>query len=627
MNSFAYPTGFPNGASFSGTYENVQNYQTIIIDYHTNSTDILTVHYSNDTISDYYTTNYTISNQQLQFVLNPSYTFFKLSATGTGTAARYCKCRYYTEISGNSSNTIVNTTLEGTNPNNVIVPIAASSQNSLCVEINGSNSAFGDILTTSMTQVFSNTFIYGLNTNLVTTVNQGGATSVSNNILSCSTTTNGNISTVRSRQYVKYAPGIGVAIRFAAIFSDPTIKNTSIMGLGTPECGVFFGTYGNGAHNKFSTIVISNAKKQIVTMNVTKGSTNAVALTVILGGISYYPINIITCATSQDIAYNIAKADYSGTSPGWTASSSGTVITFVCIETGPQTGTYDIALNTTPGAWVNQITTLQLGTVGTNTIITQDSWNIDKMDGNGPSGMILDPTQGNVYWIKYQYLGFGQITFGVEDSNTGKLIPVNAIKYTNSNTAVSLSNPSMPFMMSSINTSNIQNIIQCASYAAFIEGNPGLSPIIQNYQYNASFSGTKPIFSLRVVQVFNLPSTTGNSLVNQATISPLSINVSNNTTMPLILTIIENCTLDTAIFIKIPNLSVVEYDTTATTIKTQGITRLSICVAAGTNQIVNLTEYNIICEPGSILSVQGTMNNAADINNIAAIAIQWAENQ
>ena len=625
MNNFAYPTGFPNEASFSGSYENVQNYQTIIIDYHTNSTDILTVHYSNDTISDYYTTNYTISNQQLQFVLNPSYTFFKLTATGTGTAARYCKCRYYTEISGNSSNTIVNTTLEGTNPNNVIVPIAASSQNSLCVEINGSNSAFGDILTTSMTQVFSNTFIYGLNTNLVTTINQGGVIGVSNNILSCSTTTNGNVSIVRSRQYVKYTPGIGVATRFAAIFSDPTIQNTSIIGLGTPECGVFFGTYGDGEHNKFSTIVISNAKKQIVTMNVTKSDTVAVTLTVILDGISY-SINIIACTTPQDIAYNIAKANYTGTSPGWTASSSGAVITFVCIETGPKTGTYDIVLNTTIGEWVNQITTLQLGIVGTNTIITQDAWNIDKMDGSGPSGMILDPTKGNVYWIKYQYLGFGQITFGVEDSNTGKLIPVNAIKYTNSNTVVSLSNPSMPFMMSSVNTGNTQNSIQCASYAAFIEGNPGLSSIIQNYQCSASFSGTKPIFSLRVKQVFNLPNTTGNSLVNQATISPLSINVSNNTTMPLIITIIENCTLDTATFIEVSNLSVVEYDTTATEIKSQGITRLTICVAAGTNQIVNLTEYNIICEPGSILSVQGTMT-AADNTNIVAVAIQWAENQ
>ena len=81
MNNFAYPTGFPNEASFSGSYENVQNYQTIIIDYHTNSTDILTVHYSNDTISDYYTTNYTISNQQLQFVLNPSYTFTGTTVT------------------------------------------------------------------------------------------------------------------------------------------------------------------------------------------------------------------------------------------------------------------------------------------------------------------------------------------------------------------------------------------------------------------------------------------------------------------------------------------------------------------------------------------------------------------
>ena len=51
MNDFKFPNSFPNGISFAGSYENVQNYKTILINYHSTSIDTLTISYSDDSIS------------------------------------------------------------------------------------------------------------------------------------------------------------------------------------------------------------------------------------------------------------------------------------------------------------------------------------------------------------------------------------------------------------------------------------------------------------------------------------------------------------------------------------------------------------------------------------------------
>lgn len=52
------------------------------------------------------------------------------------------------------------------------------------------------------------------------------------------------------------------------------------------------------------------------------------------------------------------------------------------------------------------------GTVSEN-LITQANWSVDKLDGTGPSGMEIDLTKDNVYWIDMQWLGAGRIRFGV----------------------------------------------------------------------------------------------------------------------------------------------------------------------------------------------------------------------
>lgn len=45
-------------------------------------------------------------------------------------------------------------------------------------------------------------------------------------------------------------------------------------------------------------------------------------------------------------------------------------------------------------------------------VISQSSWNTDKLDGTGNSGKTLDLTDDNIYWLDVQWLGAGRVRFG-----------------------------------------------------------------------------------------------------------------------------------------------------------------------------------------------------------------------
>lgn len=54
--------------------------------------------------------------------------------------------------------------------------------------------------------------------------------------------------------------------------------------------------------------------------------------------------------------------------------------------------------------------------------ITKASWNGDKLDGAGLSGMTLDLTKINLYWIDYQWLGAGRVRFGVYAPDGSRIV-------------------------------------------------------------------------------------------------------------------------------------------------------------------------------------------------------------
>lgn len=77
-----------------------------------------------------------------------------------------------------------------------------------------------------------------------------------------------------------------------------------------------------------------------------------------------------------------------------------------------------------------------------DTVVRQSAWNIDKMDGSGPSGVTLDPTKTQILAIDLEWLGVGRVRFGfVVDGN---IFHVHEMNHANVLAVVYMSTPNLP---------------------------------------------------------------------------------------------------------------------------------------------------------------------------------------
>ena len=102
--------------------------------------------------------------------------------------------------------------------------------------------------------------------------------------------------------------------------------------------------------------------------------------------------------------------------------------------------------------------------------IPQTSWNVDKMDGTGPSGMTLDVTKGNQYQISYGD-GFGCVNFSIENASTGDYVLVHILHVANMRTTPSTYNSTFPLRAEVSNGGGTADLtLSVASMSGFIEG-------------------------------------------------------------------------------------------------------------------------------------------------------------
>jgi hypothetical protein len=238
-----------------------------------------------------------------------------------------------------------------------------------------------------------------------------------------------------------------------------------------------------------------------------------------------------------------------------------------------------------------------------DTWVAQTNWNMDKLDGSAGTSFTLDPTKGNIYKIQFQWLGFGCINFFVENPNTGAFVQVHQIRYPNANTAVSLSNPSLPITSQVINTSNTTNIsIKNGSFSAYIEGP------VKNINLRNCTGNTKSLTTLlNIVSIKN--KTTFVSKTNMVTMIIDSITIFNGglATDDGLFSLYINATLGgSPSYTDIStNTSVASFDIAGTTI-TNGRKIFDFYVGGTTTQTIDLSSYNIRIVPGDVLTIGGT---------------------
>lgn len=91
-------------------------------------------------------------------------------------------------------------------------------------------------------------------------------------------------------------------------------------------------------------------------------------------------------------------------------------------------------------------------TTGTviDTVIPQSGFNVDKGDGTGISGLYMDPSKSNIYWLDLQYLGAGRVRIGAYSPN-GQRVTFHQIENANSLSTIYMSTGSLPLRWEQFN--------------------------------------------------------------------------------------------------------------------------------------------------------------------------------
>jgi len=472
--------------------------------------------------------------------------------------------------------------------------------------------AFGELLVANLTSAVQVQFPYNINTEIVLTNNNVGTSVVENNMLKLSSGIVANQSAeMMSIAPVRYNPGKGVLIRFTALFTTGLANSEQVIGVGSTSDGLFFGYNGTN----FGVLRRQGGDQEVRVLTITTGSTTAENVTITLSGDAKTDVAVTNNGSVYVTANEIASADYSAIGRGWDAHSpgDGTVI-FKSYGSIVSTGTYSLSSATTAvGAFAQTIA----GKAPVDTWVNQTSWNGDVADGTSDLPAI-DKTKGNVYQIRYQWLGYGAISFYIQHPFDGTFHLVHRIEYSNSNSIPSIDNPTLPLYASAQNYANTSDIIlRTASLGGYTEGSISDDNIHHGISVEYAGVGTT---ETPVLTIHNQPDFQGKE--NRVRVKVTLISYSADGTKPSTVRVKMNSILTNASYVDINvTNSVVNYDVSATTIS-GGDEQFASGLGKSDSDKIDLTSHSFYIEPGNFLTVS-VKASSSTVDGV--VSINWEE--
>lgn len=468
------------------------------------------------------------------------------------------------------------------------------------VSITGPLTTFGELSVAQLTPVAQGDFVYNnINNQIFSEGSYAGATvSVDDGMATLSSGTNASGSAiVQLRRGLKYKSGQGSMMRATALFGDPEPGNAQFIGLGNAECGYFIGYFGGF----FGILHSEDGAREIRKLTISTGA-GTENVTVTLDGDSVV-VPVVGADDVTQTAYQLSLADYSQLgNGGWLADAIGDSVYFLSARSGEMNGSYSVAGTSIVGTFSQT----RAGFAQTNTFIPSGSFNIDKLDGTGPSNMILNPQLGNVYQIGFQYLGFGNAKFSLENPETGVMTPFHEIKNANSRTTPVLRNPNASILATSANIGGTTSVdLKTASMAAFTEGM--VTKLDPKYALSFSFSVNsatyKPLAILKANRVFNGQSSFGEFDLLQLAGS----NEVNNKTLTIGLFINKQVTGDVNFQHVDEDNSIVSYSTldpgTQSIVAPIGLPFYELVIGSASSRTVDIGHLEFVFGPGTELIV------------------------
>lgn len=420
-------------------------------------------------------------------------------------------------------------------------------------------------------------------------------------------TTAGSISSLYTKRIINYQAGTSTLTRFTAIFDTPVANSEQLAGIGADGNGLYFGYNGEN----FGVLRKTAGVNHVVNLTLSGNESSGVNVTITLNSVDY---DISLSSGTND--FNISEV-IGETFSGWNIESYDGEIYFTSTTTGPLSGTYTYSsAGSTTGVFSTTIT----GVDDTDSWILQSSWNGDTLDGSGDSGMTLDTTKGNLYQIRYQWLGFGKMEFYIEDQTDGNWINVHTIYYTNQYTSVNVRIPSLKptYRVESI-SSTTSLTLKIASIAMFMEGKQNLEVNNYAYQSEKTISASTDTNILTIKNKAHI-----NGIQNNSEIRIRSFSFASDGNKIAHFHIYKNATngdgssSDFPIYNSVNSNSVISYDTNSTSIS--GGTLVFAGVLGKTDSKIVMAEHLYLNNLES-LTIIANSSGGSDIG----VSIDWFE--
>jgi len=226
----------------------------------------------------------------------------------------------------------------------------------------------------------------------------------------------------------------------------------------------------------------------------------------------------------------------------------------------------------------------------------------------------FDYTKLNVYQIAFQWLGAGEITFFIEDPESGTFELIHRIQQANSTTFTSIDNPSLPIRAYVKNTGNTTNLtLRTPSATGGLEGrveNDSLQTV-RGVDTIVESVGTTliPILTLSSPTVYFTKE-------NRITLYPsfLSVAASGNAASNVRVSIWKNASLTAAVPVNVDvNATPAQVDDSASALS-GGAKLTGLSLDGVDKELISLKDSSISIRPGESLTIAAIASGSVELS-------------
>jgi len=356
--------------------------------------------------------------------------------------------------------------------------------------------------------------------------------------------------------------------------------------------------YSNSTHDVASTVTGNGATTNAASMAIISSGTD-------IGTAELKSLRMVSYRPAHEI-YTYFTALFSGNQDANTYQSIG-LFDDVC------------------GFWVGYSGTsfgISRRNASTDNFVASASFSEDPLNGTGNSGFTLDPSKLNQYKITYGWLGIGPIVFSVYGGQTIGWIPFHIIDLGNSQTTVSISDPSSFFTAQAGRTSGTGSAVSLST-ASWAAGTVEQAHAHAGHRvFAGSASKTLVAATETYIATFQNKSTYQGK-TNKVLTYAVFFGASTDGTKNVLIQFKKDCSLTTPTFNDIDTAnSIMAIDTTAAAFS-GGTLELPVPMAKVDQIIFDIGIGHIHLEllPGEVMTITGTSSAASDVQ----VAFRWEE--